>query len=85
MGSYALFMDDFSRKKFLAISIKMDAMLTKISPPLGFWNLTRLAETLLPLFDSDTKKAIPIAEEILREFNASTMNTGFRAWEKKLA
>jgi uncharacterized protein YdiU (UPF0061 family) len=37
-------------------------------PRIGVWNLTRLAETLLPLFDADQDKAIKQAEEALGQF-----------------
>lgn len=34
-------------------------------PAIGAWNLTRFAETLIPLFDADEEKAIEIAQEKL--------------------
>lgn len=34
------------------------------------WNLARFAETILPFFDSDEKKSIEIATEILNEFDS---------------
>jgi uncharacterized protein YdiU (UPF0061 family) len=37
-------------------------------PAIAQWNLTRLAETLLPLFDSEQEKAVAIATEVLNEF-----------------
>ena len=37
-------------------------------PGIAEWNLARLAETLLPLFDEDSEKAIDIAEQTLSEF-----------------
>jgi uncharacterized protein YdiU (UPF0061 family) len=37
-------------------------------PAIGLWNLTRFAETLLPLIDPDTEKAIASATEILNEY-----------------
>jgi uncharacterized protein YdiU (UPF0061 family) len=36
--------------------------------PIGLWNLTRFAETLLPLLDGDQKKSIAIAEDALGSF-----------------
>lgn len=38
-------------------------------PQIGGWNLTRLAEALLPLIDKDEKVAIRRAEEILRSYS----------------
>ena len=37
-------------------------------PGIAEWNLARLAETLLPLFDEDSEKAIDLAEQTLSEF-----------------
>jgi uncharacterized protein YdiU (UPF0061 family) len=37
-------------------------------PQIGLWNLTRLAETLLPLLAEDTDAAIEIAQEVLALF-----------------
>jgi len=37
-------------------------------PQIGLWNLTRLAETLLPLLAEDTEVAIEIAQEVLALF-----------------
>jgi uncharacterized protein YdiU (UPF0061 family) len=37
-------------------------------PRIALWNLSRLAETLLPLIDEDQEKALPIAEAVLTQF-----------------
>lgn len=37
-------------------------------PQMGLWNLTRLAESLLPLIDTDIKMAIAKAEDVLNSF-----------------
>src|SRR5439155_23653360 len=37
-------------------------------PAIAQWNLARLAETLLPLLESDSEKAIAVATEALGEF-----------------
>ena len=37
-------------------------------PPIAQWNLARLAETLLPLFDADTDAAVAAATEVLQSF-----------------
>ena len=36
--------------------------------PIAHWNLVRLAETLLPLFDADRDRAIEVAEDSLKRF-----------------
>ena len=51
-------------------------------PRIGLWNLTRLAECLLPLFDSEQEKAIEQAQAILGEFPdkfTAAYNAGLRA------
>ena len=37
-------------------------------PQIGLWNLTRFAETLLPLLAADEQKAISVAQEALAGF-----------------
>lgn len=37
-------------------------------PQIGLWDLTRLAETLLPLLAENVDEAVPIAEEVLARF-----------------
>ncbi len=37
-------------------------------PGIAQWNLARLAETLLPLLDSDTKRAVELAMEVIQGF-----------------
>jgi len=37
-------------------------------PSIGLWNLTRLAETLLPLFDEDPQAAVNVAQEVLEGY-----------------
>ena len=37
-------------------------------PPIAHWNLTRLAETLLPLFSDDQDEAVDMAKEELNAF-----------------
>ena len=37
-------------------------------PPIGQWNLTRLAETLLPLIDEDEEKAVEIMTKAVNEY-----------------
>lgn len=39
-------------------------------PAIGLWNLTRFAETLLPLFDEDPQTAVNVAQEVLEGYAA---------------
>ena len=45
--------------------------------PIGQWNLTRFAETLVPLLDDDVKRSVALAEEALEKF-AAIHETEFR-------
>lgn len=46
-------------------------MLISISLAIGLWNLTRFAETLLPLIHTDEQEAIHLAESALEKFKHS--------------
>jgi uncharacterized protein YdiU (UPF0061 family) len=51
-------------------------------PRITLWNLTRFAETLLPLIDADQKAAIEIAQRSLAEFSGifdASYQAGLRA------
>jgi uncharacterized protein YdiU (UPF0061 family) len=37
-------------------------------PSIGLWNLTRLAEAMLPLFDDDTERAVELAKTVLQNY-----------------
>jgi uncharacterized protein YdiU (UPF0061 family) len=47
-------------------------------PRITLWNLTRFAETLLPLIDADQKAAIEVAQGLLGEF-AEIFDTSYQA------
>ncbi|MDF1740240.1 MAG: YdiU family protein [Verrucomicrobiales bacterium] len=51
---------------------------------IGHWNLTRLAETLLALFDEERDRAIPIAEEILGRYEEAFKEAYFGRFRNKL-
>jgi uncharacterized protein YdiU (UPF0061 family) len=51
-------------------------------PPIGLWNLTRLAETLLPLLAENTDAAVEVAQDVLKIYIESYENywlAGMRA------
>jgi uncharacterized protein YdiU (UPF0061 family) len=51
-------------------------------PNIGLWNLTRLAESLLPLFAEDTDIAVSMAQDVLAQYSHRYGNdwlSGFRA------
>lgn len=62
------FMDEFhSMKTFSSIDQHGRYAYTNQSV-IGRWNLTRLAETLIPLFDDESEKAVEFAEAALDEY-----------------
>ncbi|MBA5629843.1 protein adenylyltransferase SelO [Moheibacter lacus] len=48
------------------------------------WNLARFAETLIPLIDSDEKKAIEMATEKINEFDQKFTQKWYRMYASKL-
>jgi len=62
------FLDDYDpAKKFSSID-EQGRYAFGNQGPIGLWNLTRFAETLLPLIDDDSKKAVALAEVALERF-----------------
>jgi uncharacterized protein YdiU (UPF0061 family) len=62
------FMDSFNHHQVYS-SIDRDGRYAYSNQPaIGAWNLSRLAETLLPLFDDDLDKGVEIAQEILQKY-----------------
>ena len=53
-------------------------------PRIALWNLTRLAETLLPLLDDNEQAAIAAAEEILSGFEAGFQAVYFAGLRRKI-
>ena len=62
------FMDNFSHGKVFSSIDHHGRYAYSRQPPIALWNLTRLAETLVPLIDENTDKAVEIAETILKSF-----------------
>ncbi len=53
-------------------------------PPIALWNLTRFAETLLPLIDDDTDRAVELATARLNTFGADYQRDWLGAMRNKL-
>jgi len=65
------FMDAYEHNRVLS-SIDRDGRYAYSNqPPIGLWNLTRFAETLLPLFAEDSEAAIEIAKTVLNSYEES--------------
>ncbi|NVK17712.1 MAG: YdiU family protein [Methylocystaceae bacterium] len=63
------FMDHYDKDKVFSSIDRYGRYSFSNQPDMALWNLTRFAETLLPLMDNTPAKAIEIAEDILKSFN----------------
>ncbi len=63
------FMDQFHPDKVFSSIDAMGRYAWSRQSSIAQWNLARLAETLLPLFDTDQPKAITQAEQVLEKFD----------------
>ncbi|MGW8247898.1 MAG: protein adenylyltransferase SelO [Acidiferrobacterales bacterium] len=62
------FMDTYSHQQVYSSIDHQGRYAYNNQPGIGLWNLTRLAESLLPLLADDTDTSVKIAESILRTF-----------------
>ena len=53
-------------------------------PMIAHWNLSRFAETLLPLINNDEKKSLKIAEEIINDFSNQYKSHWLKIMRKKI-
>ena len=62
------FMDEYNPQKVFSSIDVQGRYAWDQQPTIGQWNLTRLAETLLPLFDDNEEKSVEMAQQRLAEF-----------------
>ncbi|MEE4185845.1 MAG: YdiU family protein [Gammaproteobacteria bacterium] len=62
------FMDEFNFDKVFSSIDRRGRYAWSRQPGIGLWNLTRLAETLLPLLEDDAENAVRQAEATLEKF-----------------
>jgi uncharacterized protein YdiU (UPF0061 family) len=72
------FMDDYDPRTVFSSIDAMGRYAYSNQPRIALWNLTRFAETLLPLLDDDQKAAIATAQAVLGEF-AETFDAAYQA------
>ncbi len=76
------FMDAYDHNKVLS-SIDRDGRYAYSNQPaIGLWNLTRLAESLVPLLAADTETAVELAQDVLKTYFGTYQNawlTGMRS------
>jgi uncharacterized protein YdiU (UPF0061 family) len=53
-------------------------------PPIAQWNLARFAETLVPLLDGDTERALALATEVVNAFPAQFEQAWLAVMRRKL-
>jgi uncharacterized protein YdiU (UPF0061 family) len=62
------FMDFYRHRQVYSYIDGMGRYAYNKQPSIGLWNLTRLAESLLPLFDDDTSEAVAMAKAVLEKY-----------------
>lgn len=65
------FMDEFNHNQVYSFIDRGGRYAYSNQPPIGLWNLTRLAECLVPLFAEETETAVELAKEVLQSYEAS--------------
>ena len=75
-------MDEYNPAQVFSSIDEMGRYAYANQPQIALWNLTRLAECLLPLFSDDKDKAIEQAQFILGEF-AEKFTTAYQAGLRK--
>ena len=78
------FMDEFNAEKVFSSIDQHGRYAWARQPGIGLWNLTRLAETLLPLLSSDSDTAVKIAESQLTQFMPAFQTAFYDGLRKKL-
>lgn len=62
------FMDHYSHDQVYSSIDRHGRYAYNQQPNIGLWNLTRLAETFLPLISDDTDEAVEIAQQVLKDY-----------------
>lgn len=72
------FLDEYDRRKVFSSIDQTGRYAFSNQPDIGFWNLTRLAECLLPLIDPDSDRAVAVIKPVLLAF-PSRFSAAFEA------
>lgn len=62
------FMDDYDHDRVFSSIDRQGRYAYSNQASIGLWNLTRLAETLLPLLAEDTEAAVEVAQDVLKTY-----------------
>jgi uncharacterized protein YdiU (UPF0061 family) len=68
------FMDDYDHDRVFSSIDRQGRYAYSNQPSIGLWNLTRLAETLLPFLAEDTEAAVAVAQDVLKTYVESYQN-----------
>jgi len=79
------FMDEFNADKVFSSIDQHGRYAWARQPGIGLWNLTRLAETMLPLLHRDSDTAVKIAESQLTQFMPAFQMAFYGGLRTKLA
>lgn len=78
------FMDEFIPSKTFSSIDHQGRYAWNQQGSIAYWNLARFAETLLPLLDEDSDKAIALAENALKPFQEQFRHNFVKGLEQKL-
>jgi len=78
------FMDTYSHQQVYSSIDHQGRYAYNNQPGIGLWNLTRLAESLLPLLAHDTDAAVKLAESILQAFPGQYERAWLEGMRKKV-
>lgn len=78
------FLDTFHSEKVFSSIDRNGRYAWGNQPTIALWNLTRLAEALLPLLHKDKEKAVEIAQAVLDEFEEKFQSLYFERFLRKL-
>jgi len=77
------FMDEYNHNQVYSFIDRGGRYAYSNQPPIGLWNLTRLAECLVPLFSDDTETAVNQAKEVLQSYEVSYQKDWLTGMRKK--
>lgn len=78
------FMDNFNSRRVFNHSDEAGRYAWDQQPQVGFWNLSRLMQSTLPLLDKDPGSAVEKAKQILDRYPVIYGQTMLNLWGKKL-
>jgi len=78
------FMDEFNHNQVYSFIDRGGRYAYSNQPPIGLWNLTRLAECLVPLLSGDTDIAVDQAKGVLQSYEEKYQKSWLTGMRKKI-